>query len=98
MEEITNVTPDTTPETTPETTSAPVTTLDRVMKSLETVNGYLRMDGGSAEFVDMEEDGTVKIKLAGMCAHCPMSMYTVKNVIEQQLKKDCPEVTGVINI
>ncbi len=43
------------------------------------------MDGGDVEFVAMEGE-TVKLRLVGHCAGCPMSQMTLKNGIEQHLK------------
>ncbi len=54
----------------------------------------LQADGGDVEFVDFE-DGVVKVRLKGACAGCPMSQMTLKNGIEQLLKKSIPEVKSV---
>jgi Fe-S cluster biogenesis protein NfuA len=54
----------------------------------------LAMDGGSIELVGVE-DGTVKVRLSGACAGCPMSQYTVVNFVEATLKEKVPEVKEV---
>jgi Fe-S cluster biogenesis protein NfuA len=43
-------------------------------------------------------DDTVKVKLTGACAGCPMSTMTLKMGIEQILKKEIPEVKRVVAV
>ena len=44
------------------------------------------------ELVDVEDDGTVKVRLTGSCAGCPMSQLTLKWGVENYLKKKIPAV------
>jgi Fe-S cluster biogenesis protein NfuA len=72
---------------------------EKITKSLETIRPSLQADGGDIEFVSFDEKkGIVKVNLVGMCAHCPMSQYTLKEGVEAILKKEVPEVKGVMNI
>lgn len=50
------------------------------------------------ELVSVEDDGTVKVRLMGHCAGCPMSQQTVKFGIERALKTHIPEVKEVISV
>ncbi len=50
------------------------------------------------EFVSLEDDGTVKVRLLGHCAGCPMSQQTVKFGIERALKTHIPEIKEVISV
>ncbi len=50
------------------------------------------MEGGSIELVSVE-DGTVKVRLSGACAGCPMSQFTLVNFVEATLKEKILEVT-----
>ena len=45
--------------------------------------------------VDVQDDGIVKVKLTGACAGCPMSTMTLKNAIEETIKKEIPEIKSV---
>jgi Fe-S cluster biogenesis protein NfuA len=46
----------------------------------------LRADGGDVEFVDFDEDeGTVRLRLLGLCESCPISSVTLKQGIERRL-------------
>ncbi|OKY78144.1 MAG: Fe-S cluster biogenesis protein NfuA, 4Fe-4S-binding domain [Candidatus Methanohalarchaeum thermophilum] len=60
----------------------------------EEIAPKLRADGGDIEFVDIE-DNTVKVKLKGACAGCPMSQLTLSNTVENYLKSKIPEVEAV---
>jgi Fe-S cluster biogenesis protein NfuA len=71
----------------------------QVEKILEQVRPGLQMDGGDVELVDVdEENGIVKVKLVGHCAHCPMSQMTLKMGIEAQIKKEVKGVKEVIAV
>ena len=66
-----------------------------VEKALEDVRPSLQADGGDVEFVSVDEEGVVKVKLQGACAGCPMSQYTLSQGIETYLKKHVPDITKV---
>jgi Fe-S cluster biogenesis protein NfuA len=68
---------------------------EEVRKALEQVRPHLQMDGGDVELVDVEEDGTVKVRLKGSCAGCPMSQMTIKWGVENYLKKNVAGIKSV---
>jgi Fe-S cluster biogenesis protein NfuA len=70
---------------------------DKIISSLEKVRKYLQADGGDVEFVS-EENGIVKVRLTGACGGCPMATMTLKNVVEEMIKADIPEVKSVIPV
>lgn len=62
-------------------------TKDQIKRVIEEkVRPNLRIDGGDIELVDVTDDGMVKIRLKGACAHCPFSSMTVA-VSRRQLRK-----------
>ncbi|MFH0848501.1 MAG: NifU family protein [archaeon] len=67
---------------------------DKVEKALEELRPNLLADGGNVELVDVK-DGTVKVRLTGACAGCPMSQMTLEWGITQFLKKKIPEIQKV---
>ena len=71
---------------------------EQVADVLEKIRPSLQADGGDVELVDVAEDGTVKVRLKGACAGCPMSQMTLKMGIEQHIKKMIPEVKEVRNL
>ena len=56
----------------------------------------MQKDGGDIELVAIE-NGVVKVRLKGACAGCPMSQMTLKNAVEQKLKKEVPGIKTVIS-
>ena len=70
---------------------------DKVEELLEKIRPALVRDGGNVELVEVA-DGTVKVKLTGACAGCPMSTMTLKNGIERILKEEIPEVKEVVAV
>jgi Fe-S cluster biogenesis protein NfuA len=67
---------------------------EKVEEVLNKIRPSLQQDGGNVELVEVT-DGTVKVKLVGACAGCPMSTMTLKNGIERILKQEIPEVKEV---
>jgi len=70
---------------------------DKVEEVLDKVRPVLVRDGGNVELVEVI-DGTVKVKLVGACAGCPLSQLTLKNGIERILKQEIPEVKEVVAV
>ena len=68
---------------------------EKVEPVIEKIRPMLQADGGDIELVDVEDDGTVKVRLVGACAGCAMSQYTLKVGVERLLMKEVPEVKGV---
>ena len=56
----------------------------------------LQADGGDLEFVSLDQDGKVFVKLTGACGGCPMATMTLKQGVERYLKDTIPEVTEVV--
>ncbi len=71
---------------------------EQVEDVLNQIRPGLQADGGDVELVDVEDDGTVKVRLTGACAGCPMSTMTLKSGIERVLKENLSEVKEVINV
>ena len=57
----------------------------KVKNVLEQVRPYLQQDGGDVNFVE----------LTGACGSCPYSTMTLKNGIENVMKKAIPEIKAV---
>jgi Fe-S cluster biogenesis protein NfuA len=71
---------------------------EQVKTALNNVRPSLQADGGDVEFVSLTEDGTVSVKLTGACGGCPMAQMTLKMGIENDLKKEVPQVTAVVGV
>jgi len=68
---------------------------EKVEPIIEKIRPMLQADGGDIELVEIEDDGTVKVRLVGACSGCAMSQYTLKVGVEQILIKEVPEVKCV---
>jgi Fe-S cluster biogenesis protein NfuA len=72
--------------------------IEQVKAALENIRPSLQADGGDVEFVSMDDDGTVSVRLTGACKTCPMSQMTLKMGIESYIKKEIPQVTAVVGV
>lgn len=70
--------------------------LDKVKETLEAFRPQLMADGGDMEFISVDEDNKVHLRLVGACGACPMATMTLKMGIERYLKATCPEITEVV--
>jgi len=73
----------------------PQSTEERVLAALEQVRPYLGSHAGDVEYLGLDDDGTVRLRLAGSCDGCPSSALTVKMAIEKGIEDVAPEVTKV---
>ena len=71
---------------------------DAIKKVLdEDIKPALAADGGSIEFVSVE-DGVVSVRLQGACAGCPGAQMTMKMGVERILKEKVDGITEVIAV
>ena len=68
---------------------------EKVEAALAEIRPALQADGGDVELVEVN-NGTVKLKLTGHCAGCPMASMTLKMGVERVVKERVPEVKEVI--
>lgn len=72
---------------------------NKIKEALNIVRPMLQADGGDVELVSFsEETGIVQVRLLGMCSHCPMAQVTLKQGIEEEVKKAVPEVKEVVAV
>jgi Fe-S cluster biogenesis protein NfuA len=69
---------------------------EKIEKILDEIRPGIQADGGNVEFVSVNEDGVVTVKLTGACAGCLMSQMTLKMVIEKKIKDALPEIKQVV--
>ncbi len=61
---------------------------------IEELRPQFLMHGGNIKFVSFS-DGIVRVKLSGACDGCPSSLYSIKLLVENTLKKEVPQVISV---
>ncbi|MEP7027822.1 MAG: NifU family protein [Candidatus Eisenbacteria bacterium] len=66
-----------------------------VQSVLEEIRPAIQMDGGDVEFVSLDADGKVTVRLLGACTGCAMSQLTLKQGIENLLMSRLDGVTSV---
>jgi len=71
---------------------------EKIKNSLEGIRPSLQADGGDVEFVSVDSDGVVSLRLTGKCGSCPMSQMTLKMVVENSLRREVPEVIAVVGV
>ena len=70
-------------------------TIDKVKEVLNQIRAALQADGGDVELIEVTDDGVVKVKLRGACAHCMGAVMTLKNVVEARIRAAAPEIKSV---
>lgn len=69
-----------------------------VRQKIDEVRPMLQRDGGDVEVVEVTDDGRVRVRLKGACAHCAMSVMTLKIGIEGYLRKTIPDIAAVESV
>ena len=67
-----------------------------VLEAIDMFRPQLQADGGDMEFISLDEQNRVHLRLTGACGSCPMATMTLKMGIERYLKDACPEITEVV--
>ena len=69
----------------------------KIVSLINKLRPFLINDGGNIEFVKYENN-IVYIKMLGACKDCAMMDITLKEVIEEIITNEIPEVKEVRNI
>jgi Fe-S cluster biogenesis protein NfuA len=69
--------------------------IDRVESAIDEIRPYLLADGGDIKVVSIDNKNIVNLELLGSCEKCPMSSMTLKNGVEESIKKYVPEINGI---
>jgi Fe-S cluster biogenesis protein NfuA len=69
--------------------------IKKAQEVIDQIRPYLEADGGNIKFIEITDDNIVKVELQGACRSCPMSLMTLKNGVEQAMKKALPEIKAV---
>ncbi len=63
---------------------------------VDVIRPQAQLHGGNIQFLTLQDDGVVIVKLEGACRGCPISLYTLKLGVLEELKKITSFVTDVI--
>ena len=73
--------------------------INKIKEIIDKIRPVLERDGGNIEFVDFNDSaGIVKVKLTGHCAHCPMSVVTLKEFVLSELKAVLPDIKDIVAV
>jgi len=67
----------------------------KVQGIIEQIRPYLQNDGGDIKFLEITDENVVNVELLGACGSCPYSTMTLKNGVEEAVKKALPEIKSV---
>lgn len=69
--------------------------IKKVQNVIEQIRPYLQADGGDIAFVHLTDEYVVNVELQGACGSCPYSKMTLKNGVEEAVRKAIPEIISV---
>jgi len=72
----------------------PIDVETRIERALNKVRPYLGSHAGGVDFLGVDDEGIVHLRLEGSCHGCPSSTITVKLAIERAIEEAAPEVMG----
>lgn len=67
----------------------------KVQQVIDQVRPYLQADGGDIKFRELTADNVVRVELQGACGSCPFSRMTLKNGVEEAIRRAIPEIKAV---
>jgi len=66
-----------------------------VLRAIDAIRPVLQADGGDIVFRSVDDDGVVRVELAGVCGTCPNSTTTLHAGVERILKDRVPGIRSV---
>ena len=71
---------------------------ERINKGSDEIRPFLNQDGGDVTFVKVTSDFQLVLRLEGACRTCEVNQMTLKNGIEDSIKKHAPEIKSIKSI
>jgi Fe-S cluster biogenesis protein NfuA len=70
--------------------------LTRIDRTIDEMRPYIASHKGTVEVIDFDAtDGRLLVRFGGTCVGCSASSVTLKQGLEQRLRKAVPEVVAV---
>lgn len=67
-----------------------------VKEVIEKIRPYLQHDGGDVEFVSLDEDGVVKVRMLGACMDCLAINETLEAGVEAIILEEVEGIKAVV--
>ena len=71
---------------------------ERINKGLDEIRPFLNKDDGDVTFIKVTSDFDLVLRLEGACRTCEVNQMTLKNGIEEAIKKHAPEIKSIKSI
>lgn len=68
---------------------------EQVRRIIDLIRPAVQSDGGDLEFVDLSDEGVVRVRFHGACVGCPSSTMTLQAGIERTLRERLPQISRV---
>jgi Fe-S cluster biogenesis protein NfuA len=70
---------------------------EKIKAKIEELRPSLQADGGDLELIKIDQEGKkIHLRLLGACHGCPLSLRTMKEVVEKSLREIWPELQEVV--
>lgn len=73
----------------------PMDTDARIQRALDRVRPYLGSHSGGVDYLGVDEEGVVRLRLEGSCQGCPASLETARGLLETAVLEAAPETSGI---
>lgn len=70
----------------------------KAQNAIEQIRPFLQADGGDIRFVELTDENILNVELQGACGSCPFSKMTLKNGVEEAVRRSIPEIVAVEDI
>ena len=70
----------------------------QIRQLIDEMRPCLQEVGGDIELLSVSESGEVAVRASGSCAGCPVSMMTLRSVIEQLLRQRVDDRLRVVTV
>lgn len=71
---------------------------EKVENAIQQIRPFLEADGGNIKLIEITEEMIAKVQLIGSCRDCSMSHFTMKNGVEESIRRNVPEIKQVVTI
>ena len=69
---------------------------EQIIETIEKIRPYIQSDGGDIEFVDVDDNGVVTVRMLGACVGCFAIDSTIGEGVESILMDEVEGVTKVV--
>jgi len=71
---------------------------EKVENAIQQIRPFLEADGGNIKLIEITNEMIAKVQLIGSCRDCSMSQFTMKNGVEESIRRNVPEIKQVVTI